>query len=76
MRTIPDIRGDTKHNEECQELKSVLISSFICISLPGAFTDDKYVIISCNPTVYEPERMEVPNKTIQTPSRKEWECRY
>jgi hypothetical protein len=25
--------GDTNHNEECQKLKSVLISSFICISL-------------------------------------------
>jgi hypothetical protein len=46
---------------------------FIANNLPGAVTDDKCVIRSWNPTIYELERMEVPNKTIQTPSREEGE---
>ena len=62
------ISSDPRTKETELQVQKIINLQNIANNLPDAFTDYRGVTKSWNPAVNAPERVEVPNKTIQTPS--------
>jgi hypothetical protein len=64
------LSSDPRTKETELQVQKIIDLQHIANNLPDAFTDYKGVTKSWNPAVNAPERVEVPNKTIQTSSHK------
>jgi len=66
----PDIPNSDPRTSESELQVQKIILQHIVNNVPHTFTDYKGVKKSYNPARYVPERVEVPNKTTQLPSKR------